>query len=115
MRSAALRIRQMALAAVPLLLTGCAAVGPNYVRPPVANAPQYRFVEGADEGESLADAPWFKVFDDPTLQALIREGVANNLDLRGAVARLEEARAQAGVARSFLYPQVDGTATYSAQ
>ena len=74
--------------------------------------PQYRFVEGAAQAQSLADAPWLQVFDDPTLQALIREALANNLDLRVAVARVEEARARAGIAKSFLYPQVDGAASY---
>ena len=34
---------------------------------------QFRFVEGA-QAESLADAPWFQVFDDPALQALIKRG-----------------------------------------
>src|SRR5215203_6207516 len=94
-------------------LAGCAAVGPNYVRPQVPTPPAYRFVEGTTEAQSLADAPWFQVFDDPALQALIRDAIANNLDLRVAVARLEEARARAGIARSFLYPQVDGVASYS--
>ena len=56
--------------------------------------------------------PWFQVFDDPALQALIREAIANNLDLRVALAHVEEARARAGIAKSYLYPQVDGTAAY---
>ena len=73
---------------------------------------QYRFVEGAAQAQSLADSPWWQVFDDPTLQALVREALANNLDLRVAVARVEEARARAGIAKSFLYPQVDGVANY---
>ena len=67
---------------------------------------------GRSQAESLADAPWFQVFDDPTLQALIQEAIANNLDLRVAVARVEEVRARAGIAKSFLYPQVDGVANY---
>jgi multidrug efflux system outer membrane protein len=46
------------------------------------------------------------------LQALVREAITNNLDLRVAVARVEEARARAGIARSFLYPQIDGVASY---
>ena len=53
------------------------------------------------------------MFDDPALQALVREALANNLDLQMAVARVEEARARAGIAKSFLYPQVDGVASYS--
>jgi multidrug efflux system outer membrane protein len=97
------------------LFAGCAAVGPNYTRPQVPTPPQYRFVEGSAQAESIADVPWWKVFDDATLQALIREAIANNLDLRSAVARVEQARARAGIAKSFLYPQVDATASYTLQ
>jgi multidrug efflux system outer membrane protein len=97
--------------AASLLLAGC-AVGPNYERPKVPTPPQYRFVEGAAQAQSLADAPWWQVFDDPTLQALIRDAIANNLDLRIAVARVEEARARAGIPKSYLYPQVDVVAAY---
>jgi multidrug efflux system outer membrane protein len=75
---------------------------------------QFRFVEN-ETATSMADAPWFQVFDDPTLQALIREAIEKNLDLRVAVARVEEARARAGVAKSFLYPQIDGVANYGAR
>ncbi len=96
-----------------ILSTGCLA-GPNYKRPEMASPQQFRFVEGA-QAESLADAPWFQVFDDPALQALIKEAIDANLDLRAAVARVEEMRARAGVAKSFLYPQVDGVANYSAR
>ena len=61
----------------------------------------------------LSDSPWWEVFDDRALQTLVSEALANNLDLQMAVARVEEARARAGVAKSFLYPQVDGGAAYS--
>ena len=98
--------------AVSSLLTGCAAVGSNYERPPLTTPPQYRFEAANSQAQSLADVPWFQVFDDPALQALIRDAIANNLDLRVAVARVEEARARAGIAKSYLYPQVDGTAVY---
>jgi multidrug efflux system outer membrane protein len=98
--------------AASLLLIGC-AVGPNYARPQMPTPPEYRFVEGTAQAQSLADAPWFQVFDDPTLQALIHEAIGSNLDLRAAVARVEEARARAGIARSFLYPQVDAVGNYA--
>jgi outer membrane protein, multidrug efflux system len=94
-----------------LAATGC-MVGPNYSRPQLAPPAQFRFAEGA-QAESLADAPWFQIFDDPSLQTLIKEAIANNLDLRIAVARVEEARARAGIPGTFLYPQVDGVASYS--
>src|SRR5262245_36953002 len=98
--------------ALSICLAACAAVGPNYSRPQVPTADQYRFVTGPGQAESLADAPWWQVFDDPALQTLIREAIANNLDLRIALARVEEARARAGIAKSFLYPVVDGVAGY---
>jgi multidrug efflux system outer membrane protein len=106
-------MRLVHLTAVAFLSSGC-LLGPNYKRPEMASPQQFRFVEGA-QAESLADAPWFQVFDDPALQALIKEAIGNNLDLRAAVARVEEMRARAGISRSFLYPQVDGTATYTAR
>jgi len=93
------------------LLAGC-AIGPNYARPQMPSPAQFRFVENA-AAESMADAPWFQVFDDPTLQALVREAIERNLDLRVAVSRVEELRARAGIASSFLYPQIDGTANYA--
>jgi outer membrane protein, multidrug efflux system len=91
---------------------GCAAVGANYARPQVPAPQQFRFSE-VTQAQSVADLPWWQVFDDPALQALVRDAIANNLDLKVAVARVEEARARAGVAKSFLYPQVDGVADYS--
>jgi multidrug efflux system outer membrane protein len=100
---------------VSTVLVGCAPVGPNYERPKLPTPPEYRFVEASSQAQSLADAPWFQVFDDPALQQLIRDAIANNLDLRIAVARVEEARAQAGIAKSYLYPEVDGGAVYGAR
>jgi multidrug efflux system outer membrane protein len=67
----------------------------------------YRGVVGAPVAESLADLPWWEVFRDPVLQDLTREALQQNFDLRIAAARVEQARAQIGVTRSFLFPQVD--------
>ena len=72
---------------IACLAAGC-MVGPNYERPQLAPPAQFRFAEGA-QAESLADAPWFQIFDDPILQALIRGAIANNLDLKVAAARVE--------------------------
>ena len=49
------------------------------------------------------------------LQALIREAITNNLDLRAAAARVERFRAEARIAKSFLYPQVNGAAGVTVQ
>ena len=88
------------------LLTGC-TLGPDYLRPKVLIPNDYRGALEPAKAESLADIPWWELFKDPVLQELTREALINNYDLQTAVARVEEARAQIGVARSFLYPQVN--------
>lgn len=105
--------RLIGLLSVAFISAGC-LVGPNYKRPELAPPQQYRFVEGT-QAESLADVPWFNVFQDPALQELIKIAINNNLDLRAAVARVEEMRARAGIAKSYLYPQIDGAASYRAR
>ncbi len=107
--------RAMVTIALGSLVSACAKVGPDYERPVMPTPPQYRFVDGPAQAQLLADSPWWQVFDDPALQALVRDALANNLDLQLAVARVEEARARAGIAKSYLYPQVDGVASYSAR
>ena len=97
-----------------MLLPGC-AVGPNYHRPEVPAPPNHRGVEGTAVAESLADVPWWQVFDDPVLQRLISASIAFNYDLRAASARVVEARARAGVAKSFLFPQIGFAAGYTGQ
>lgn len=108
------RPRLSARAAVPfaalLLITSC-TLGPKYERPEMEPPPAHRGAQA--ESESIADVPWWEVFQDPTLQDLIREALANNLDLRVAAARVEEVRALAGIPKSFLYPEVNVTGAYS--
>ena len=88
------------------LLTGC-TLGPDYLRPKVLIPDDYRGALEPAKAESLADIPWWELFKDPVLQELTREALINNYDLQTAAARVEEARAQIGVARSFLYPQIN--------
>src|SRR5512143_3839216 len=95
-------------------LAGC-TLGPDYNRPSVLTPDNYRGLQGAPPQESLADLPWWEVFKDPVLQELTREALNNNYDLRTAAARVEEARTQIGVARSFLYPQINFNGGGSAQ
>lgn len=86
-------------------LAGGCAVGPNYKRPPVAAPENFRFASGPATN-SFADLPWWRVFNDPVLQELIGTALTNNYDLKQAVARVEQARQQAVVARAPLFPQI---------
>jgi multidrug efflux system outer membrane protein len=87
-----------------LLLAGC-AVGPDYKRPE-SNPPQNFRGDTTGLTNSLGDMPWWELFRDQTLQALIQTALTNNYDLRVAAARLEESRALLAQSRSQFYPQV---------
>jgi len=87
------------------ILAGC-VVGPDYRRPSVEVPTAYRSQLGPAEAASFGDVPWWEVFHDPVLQELIRQALANNLDLRKTIARVEQARAQVQVVGSPLFPQI---------
>ncbi|HEV8491152.1 MAG TPA: efflux transporter outer membrane subunit [Candidatus Angelobacter sp.] len=89
---------------ISLALAGC-AIGPNYKRPTVDVPGDFRFAANQSTN-SFGDLPWWEVFKDPTLLDLIRTAVRNNYDLRRAVARVEQARNMAVVARAPLFPQM---------
>jgi multidrug efflux system outer membrane protein len=99
--------RPLALAAagLALVLAGC-TVGPSYRRPPVTTPPQFYGLAGQAEAASLADLPWWDVFQDPLLRALIADALRDGYDVRIAAARVAEARARWGVAGAAAYPQV---------
>jgi len=88
-------------------LAGC-AIGPNYQRPPLNPPETHRGQTGPSEAASLADQPWWEVFQDDALKGLIREALANGYDVRLAAWRIEEARANAGIARSAVFPAFQG-------
>lgn len=94
-----------------LLLSGC-AVGPRYQRPQIASPADFRGVQSGS-GNAIAETSWWQVFQDETLQQLIKEAIKNNYDLRIAAIRVEEARAIARIQAAPLYPEINiaGTAT----
>ncbi len=89
---------------VLLGLTSC-TVGPNYKRPAMHPPSQY-YTEAVPQSESIADLPWWELFKDPVLRDLIQQALKNNYDVATAAARVEQARAQAGIARSVYFPQI---------
>jgi multidrug efflux system outer membrane protein len=93
-----------------LTLAGC-TVGPNYKRPQIAVPESFRAPEPLPQaqGASLADLKWFEVFRDPQLDDLIKVALVQNYDLRDAVARVDQARANLGITRSNQYPQLSAS------
>src|SRR5688500_9046813 len=87
-------MKRISLALIALTLTGC-AVGPNYKRPQVALPAAHRgAAEQANPSVSLADTKWDSLFQDETLNGLIRTALERNFDVRIAAERIEQARAQ---------------------
>jgi len=91
--------------AVAALAASACSFAPPYQRPEAGVPGQYRFAE-PKETASIADLPWWKLFNDPALQDLIRTALANNQDLALAAARVDEARAFVGISKADFYPQI---------
>ena len=54
----------------------------------------------------MDELPWWEIFGDPVLVALVEEALGNSRDLAAAAARVEQARFFVGVARADLFPQI---------
>lgn len=100
-----------------LTLAGC-NMAPRYERPSLP-VPVTTPVGGAYEATTasavvLADTAWSDFFTDTRLQSVIRLALENNRDLRLAIARVEQARAQYRVQRADILPSLsaNGGATY---
>lgn len=101
--------RPAALLILATLLAGCSQI-PAYQRP----APPVPQTFAADLPATAAALPdWQAYFPDPALHTLIETALTNNRDMRIALARVEEARALAGVARADRFPTLEGQADAS--
>lgn len=87
---------------------GCAAVGPDYVKPEISLPSQWYNCAAGDcrENQDLL-ASWWKALEDPALTHLIDQAVVDNLDVRDAASRVREARFQRQQSRASLYPTLD--------
>ncbi|WAI86052.1 MULTISPECIES: efflux transporter outer membrane subunit [Achromobacter] len=123
----ALMIKQSALSAfVAVALAGC-SLAPDYKRPdapvtgtwpdqpkvqyggynnPTSLGSQPASAVVPEAGIPAADLGWREFFRDPRLQSLIALSLVNNRDLRVAVQRVEEARAQYGIQRGAQWPSI---------
>ena len=91
-----------------VMLAGC-AVGPDYRRPALEVPQTYRAAGAVPAGDSIGDSAWESVYTDPQLRELIAMAVRSNLDLKIAVARVDEARAVLGATRLRYLPTIDAS------
>lgn len=111
-----MQIRLFSIATSALALAACAA-GPNYSPRPVSASAAAPFVMA--QGSPLVSntepgGNWWRLYDDPVLDGLVRDALSANTDIRVAVARLAKARAGLREERGAREPQIgaNGSAQY---
>lgn len=100
-------------AGAALSLGGCVSLAPPAAQPAVLEDLPENYSGAAAQPADYRPEAWWRGFDDPVLNGLVRDALASNLDIAEAAARLNQARAQARIARAALLPQLNasGTAT----
>lgn len=99
--------RELFAASLVLALTGCASLAPPHSTPAVDLPAAYPDdVTAAPSTPAAADTAWRDYFTDTRLQALIDQALITNHDLRGALLRVEQARAAYDIQRSELTPDI---------
>jgi len=106
-------IIELSVISMFLLLSGCATVGQNYVRP-TAEVPakwhaSHKESISTEKVNPEALAKWWSTLNDETLSSLIERGIAGNPNLQQAEARIREARARRAVSKANLFPTFNGT------
>ncbi len=104
-------IRRLATTAALIALAGC-SFEPAYRRPAPAIPAALPAVPQPAE-EVPASLGYRDMFRDPRLVALIDQALANNQDLKAALANVQAARAQVTVARGDLFPNLAGVGSYN--
>ncbi|HEY0342135.1 MAG TPA: efflux transporter outer membrane subunit, partial [Steroidobacteraceae bacterium] len=107
------RRRRGVVVYVCALLSAC-NFAPHYARPTTEPAPAayqetagWKMAQPADAGNRGA---WWEIFNDERLNALENQVTVSNQNLKAAFARLQQARAQTSIERSYLFPTLTADA-----
>ncbi|MNS07604.1 Outer membrane protein OprM precursor [compost metagenome] len=94
------------------LVSSC-LVGPKYSRPQMNVPNNYAQQSDSLRRDSIANIKWWELYQDTTLQSLVRVALDENKDLKTAIARVEESKAVLGFNKANLYPFLDYNAKAS--
>lgn len=102
--------KMLLVALLPLLLAGC-TLGPDYQRPATAMPLHYKEAQGwqqAQPQENQAKGEWWVVYQDATLDSLLRQVNVSNQNVALYAAQYRQAQALAQQSRAALMPTVTG-------
>jgi len=107
-----MQLKHVTMMASALALAAC-SVGPDYAPPKSASAASGPFIAASSPAvQPLApvQGDWWRLYNDPVLDGLIKDALAANTDVRAAVARLQKARAVLREVKVDRLPQIDASA-----
>jgi len=96
----------VALLAATLISAGC-AVGPVYHRPALDLPAAYPDEASAVAGRAAVQAEWWKLYNDSRLNELVASALERNVDLKLAIAQIEEAEGVARETGAAILPEID--------
>lgn len=99
------------ICALPLFLSGCWKLGPDFIKPQYADSSSWRYKE--DNARNTSNTEWWRLIGDPVLNSLVDEAVANNLDIKVAVANVAAYVGKYGTSRANLLPQTSAVGDYN--
>ncbi len=79
-------------------------VGPNYQEPEDETPQTFRYTNNATD--SIINLNWWELFNDPTLDTLIKTALAQNKNLLIAASRIEQARANVKFNKADMGPKI---------
>ncbi|POZ53327.1 efflux transporter outer membrane subunit [Methylovulum psychrotolerans] len=82
------------LVCLSMTLSACTAVGPDYKPPTVSTPKQWQGMAAPTAAQAKQADAWWQTFRDPQLNQLINEAITANLDVRKALMRVKDVRAQ---------------------
>ena len=90
---------------VPLVLASC-TVGPNFALPDLVMPAKWKAGKSASVSDLPMPGEWWRLYGSSELNRLVEQSLAGNQELRGALARVETARALIGVQQADWFPQL---------
>jgi multidrug efflux system outer membrane protein len=96
-----------------LFISGC-SIGPDYVKP-TSTVPDTFHNSDANQSDlkkAIIDKNWWESFQDPLLTQLVTKALIANHDIAISQAQLEAYLGQFDQTQSYLYPQINGTASF---